>query len=60
MAYIRTEGKKEAKMTWVLYVAGMAVLEFFGPKAEAVCKTVGAMAEGSYGAAAICTVTVGA
>jgi|SoiMethySBSTD1v2_1073268.scaffolds.fasta_scaffold476492_1 hypothetical protein len=47
-------------MTWVLYVTGLAVIEFAGPKAEAACMAIKAAVEGSYGAAAACTLMVGA
>lgn len=47
-------------MTWVLYVAGMAVLEFFGPKAGEACAAIGAAVEASYGASTACAMTVGA
>lgn len=45
-------------MTWVLYVAGRAAIEFGGPKAATVCELIRTAVEGTYHHAAVCALTV--
>ena len=47
-------------MTYLLWVAGVPLIEFLGEEAEATCAYFAAAVEGTYHAATVCTLLVGA
>ena len=47
-------------LTYLLYVAGIPLMEFSGEEAEAACGLVALAVEGTYHAVAACALLVGA
>jgi hypothetical protein len=46
-------------MTYLLWVAGIPAIEFYGPKAEMTCAKIALAVEGAYHAATACALVVG-